>query len=152
MTPEELAFEFAFFSASQCVGELRAPTRPAKLASGVFVRDFEANCRAGEQAVWQLFSWQAAVPDGAAIRFYVATADAESALAAAPYALLGIADRSTTTWTSTNHTVDTIFREQLEPPDVSRRWLRMKAVFVPNGSVSPTLSEWRAVFNCIPNE
>jgi hypothetical protein len=152
MTPGELSFEFLLFSASQCIGEIKRPPAAATLATNVFVRDYEADCALGEQAVWQLFSWQAAVPTGSRIDFYGATADAQEELAAATMVGIGVADTTTTTWTTSNHTVDQIFRENLTPPDVSRRWLRVKFVFVPNGKVAPVLSEWRVVYNCLQNE
>jgi hypothetical protein len=152
MSPEELSFEFLLFSASQCIGELKRPPAAGALATNVFVRDFEADCGQGEQAVWQLFSWQAAVPAGARIEMYGSTADAQEQLAAAEFVDIGVADTTTTTWTASNHTVDDVLRTQPTPPEVSRRWLRVKFVFVPNGKVAPVLSQWRVVYNCLQNE
>lgn len=145
---EELAFEFLLFSTSRCVGDLSPPVRGLRLARASATRDFEADCAPEEQVVWQLFSWQATVPIGARIDFYAATAPFQSELDQSSYVGIGTANRTTTTWTAGEHTVDQYLRLSSEGPLVSQRWLRVKSSFEPNGTESPTLSEWRVVFNC----
>lgn len=145
---EEQAFEFLFFSASRCIGTLSAPARSLRLARATATRDFEADCAPDEQVVWRLFSWQATVPEGTRIDFHAATADSQAELDQASYVGMGVANQTTTTWTAGGHTVDQYLRLSSEGPFVSQRWLRLKSSFEPNGAESPTLSEWRVVFNC----
>lgn len=151
MGPEELAFEFLLFSANQCVGDLH-PLPPTVPMVREFVRDFEADCTQGEHPRWQLFSWQATVPTNTRIDFYGATADTQEELDQAQFAVIGLAEQSTTTWTASNRTIDNAIRQDIVPPDTSRRWLRVAAEFWPNGANVPALQEWRVVFNCVPSE
>jgi hypothetical protein len=153
LTPEELSFEFLLFSASQCIGELSVPQvpDPPALATNLFVRDFVSDCSEDKQTVWQLFSWQATVPNGARLEFYAATADTQAELPGEGFATIGVADATTTRWTAANHTVAEFLR-MAEPPQSSKKWLRVEVVFVPNASATPVLSQWRAIYNCIDDQ
>jgi hypothetical protein len=151
MSPEELSFEYLLFSSTQCIGEFTPPPPPANLSKNLFTRDFEANCDSSELPVWRLFSWQAVVPDGTSIEFFGATADTQDELDSAEFVSIGGAFSTTVTWTAAEQTVDDFFRQK-EEPDVSRKWLRILAVLTPNRGASPTLSEWRVVFDCVPSE
>jgi hypothetical protein len=148
LSEEEKSFEFLFFSTSRCVGELSKPARAVPLARASAWRDFEADCAEDEQVIWQLFSWQATVPEATRIDFSVATARTQVDLGHAGYVSIGSAEQTTSTWTTGEHTVDQYLRQSSEPPLVSQRWLRLRSDFVPSGAVSPTLAEWRLVFNC----
>lgn len=145
---EEKAFEFLLFSTSRCVGEVSRPVRAQSLARATFTRDFESNCAADELVVWQLFSWQATVPEGTRIEFFATTANSQAELEHADYVAIGSANQTTTTWTAGEQTVDQSLRLSRATPLVSQRWLRVKGDLVPSGAKSPTLSEWRVVFNC----
>ncbi len=151
LTPEELSFEYLLFSASQCIGELATAPSPPILATTAFVRDFESNCAEGERTVWQLFSWQASVPNGSRLEFFGETADTQAELTGAGFVKIGVAAQTTTTWTAADHTVAEFLRLG-EPPQLSKKWLRVKMLFLPNATVAPTLNEWRAVFNCVADE
>ena len=152
LKPDELAFEYLLFSTTQCLGAVVAPKRSITLPTVTFVRTFEADCEADEQPLWQLFSLQATIPDGTSIVVTAATADSEQSLVDgdADWVSVGTFTSSTSTWTSSAHTLDWYFRNQLRPEDVSRRWLKVNMTLTPSGGVSPTVSEWRAVFNCVP--
>lgn len=151
MSPEELSFEFLLFSTSQCLGQLAPPQPLPVLVTATMYRDFASDCAENEQTVWQLFSWQSTVPTGARLDFFGATADTQAALPGDGYVQIGVANETTGTWTAANHTVAELLR-QADPPQTSKRWLRVKVEFVPNATAAPTLIAWRAVFNCIANE
>jgi len=152
LQPEELAFEYLLFSTTQCLGNVSLPPRAVTLPNVKFRRLFQADCARGELPVWQVFSLQATIPSGGAVRVSARTADTESALTSSNWISLPDFVDSTTTWTSSEHTMDWYFRNDLQPRDVSRTWLEVVMELRPNGSVSPTLSQWRAIYNCTPSE
>jgi hypothetical protein len=151
LRPEELAFEYLLFSTTQCLGEVVAPPVPSALPMRTFTRIFHADCGRTEQVEWRLFSIQATIPEGTGVYVAAKTADTEQALEQARWVNPAGFDRTTTTWTSSEHTLDWSFRNQ-DPPDVSREWLELILTLDPDGNVSPTVSEWRLVYNCVPKE
>jgi hypothetical protein len=151
LRPEELAFEYLLFSTTQCLGEVVAPPTPAALPMRTYSRVFHAECASTEQVEWKLFSIQATIPEGTAVYVAAKTADTEHGLEAASWVNPAGFDRTTTTWTSSEHTLDWSFRNA-EPPGVSREWLQLILTLRPDGSVSPIVSEWRLVYNCVSRE
>jgi len=119
----------------------------------VVVRDFQATCASGEQAVWQLFRWKAAVTASQSIDFRAATSDTEGGLPANPSAPSTVAVGSATS--ANNPTVwadsgDPVSKDlaSAAPPQLSKQWLRVYMKF--NGS--PSLSEWQQMYDCVPVE
>ncbi|MGC4066582.1 MAG: carboxypeptidase-like regulatory domain-containing protein [Polyangiaceae bacterium] len=151
LRPEELAFEYLLFSATQCTGPVIAPPVPSALPMRTFSRKFHADCGRTEQVEWKLFSIQATIPEGTGVYVAAKTADTEQELEHASWINPAGFDRTTTTWTSSEHTLDWSFRNQTNP-DVSREWLELILTLDPDGSVSPTVSEWRLVYNCVSHE
>lgn len=152
LQPEELAFEYMLFSTTQCLGSVTAPPVGALLPNAKIKRLFQAECARGEQPVWQLFSLQATIPSGASIGVAARTADTEADVTTANWTTLPDFVTSTTGWTSSPHTLDYYFRNGLVPPDVSRTWLEVSMELRPAGNVSPVLSQWRAIYNCVAIE
>lgn len=152
MTPQEKAFEFLIFNTTQCVGDVAPPPVQARsLPSATFVRDYVANCRPGESVTWRHFSWKAVVPTDTSVVFHAQTAATADELDGAERVWIGTADRTVSDWTSATETVDSLLHAH-EPEQPSRSHLRVTMQFNPTGGLSPTLTEWRQVFDCTANE
>jgi hypothetical protein len=154
LSPEELAFEYLLFSTTQCLGDTVVPTRVVSLPQRSYERIFEADCESTEHAQWRTFSLQATIPAGTSVSVSAQTADHEKELRDGKVESVdvGTFTESTSTWTTSEHTLDTYFRKNLNPPDVSRRWLKLRLTLTPKGDVSPIISQWRVIFNCVPAE
>lgn len=151
MSGEEKAFEFLLFSTTQCVGLVTPPPPAPPLMQATFTYDYDSDCPDGSHPEWQFFQWQANVPALTSIEFEAQTADTQGALGAASPVGVGTASATTTAWTSDTNTVDFHLKGDM-PAQPSRRWLRISATLNPNGTTSPTLSQWRQTFNCVPAE
>lgn len=152
MNGEEEAFEFLLFNTTQCIGLVTPPPPVADLAPATFTRDFEADCPHGTQPEWAYFSWQSTVPAGTSIVFKAQSADTQATLGAAVKVNAGTSSATTTGWTGDANTIDWHLENDPNPAQVSRRWLRISAYLNPNGAVSPTLLQWRQMFDCRPAE
>ena len=150
MTGEEKAFEFLLFSTTQCVGLVAAP--PAvSLQPTTFTYDYTANCPTGTQVEWEFFLWQATVPSGTSVVFKAQTADTQAGLATATQVDAGTATANTATWTSDPNTVNwhLVNNSPLIP---SLNWLRISMTLNPTGLTTPTVTQWKQVFDCKPAE
>jgi|GEM_PF-1076900 len=148
LTQEERAFEFLLFQATQCLGQPAAPQVPVQLEDATFTRDYEATCSVNETLNWTSLSWQAWVPGGTRIVFYVQTADTKAGLGSAPR--VRVAQQTVDTWTvvSSAQTVQRLL-ETSNPPQTSRRFLRLSAEFKTNGGYfTPILTQWEQAYDC----
>jgi hypothetical protein len=154
LSSDELAFEYLLFSTTQCLGDTVLPSRVVSLPQRSFERIFEADCESTEHVQWRTFSLQATIPTGTSVSVSAETADHEKELIDGKVESVdvGTFTESTSTWTTSEHTLDNYFRENLNPPDVSRRWLKLRLTLTPKGDVSPIISQWRVIFGCVPAE
>ncbi len=124
----------------------------------VFVRDYIATCGGGGVPVWRFFSWQSITPTGTSIVFEGQTASSPGALAAAPKVPLGTAKAPpivTPTWTNNGVTFDNAL---IAIGQKSKAYARVTAKFNPTypdagvSGTSPSLTNWRLVYDCLPAE
>ena len=133
------------------------------------VRDFEAICGPGEQPVWRVFRWRAAVPTGTSIDFRAATAEDPSLLPTTPAAAPVTVPIGSATPTNSPASGPVVWVSETDPgPPVtpvpvsqrlrdlagtgSKRWLRVFMTFNPTSTTSPRLDEWQQLYSCVPAE
>ena len=164
LTPEEKAIEYQIIQLTACqLGGSPPPVVPP-LPVVTFYRDYQAVCGVGERVKWAPFYWQGAFAAGTSVDFRAATADTQPALPASPPAAPpATAAVATTTVGSVINpawdcngcpalpvTVDSQLKTDTGTP--SKSWLRIYMKFNPNGAVSPVLTSWRQVYDCVPAE
>ena len=88
------------------------------------------------------------VPAGTSIQFSAQSAETQEDLGAADSVSIGTAEESVTIWTSDTDTVNWHLENDLTPPSWSGRWLRISMTLNPKGKTSPSLDQWRQVFDC----
>ena len=147
---------------SVCLSGTCAPP-PAILlpAPANYERTYQANCEAGTKSVWRFFDWQTITPgENSKIEFYAQTSAKGNDFATVPVypalvtipgvVKLGTASgASNTTWIGSDVgalLVDAGFKSQ--------KYLKVTIRMVPNDalSASPTLTNWRQNFSCVPAE
>jgi hypothetical protein len=124
--------------------------------SNSVTREYIANCPHGTQAKWRFFEWQATVPTGTSIGFSIQVRPDAAATyqPATPHPLSTATPTSGTgpgTWYRGPQTVDQALAGAM-PPVASGDYLRVTMTFNPTMTASPTLHEWRQIFDCVPSE
>jgi hypothetical protein len=119
-------------------------------------RDYVASCPRGTQAKWRFFEWQATVPTGTSITFsaQIKATAAASYAPATPLFLSTATPASGTgpgTWYRGPQTVEQVLAAAV-PPIASGDYLRVTMTFNPSMTASPTLHQWRQIFDCVPAE
>jgi hypothetical protein len=143
-----------FSSGSHCVnGGCQLPAPLTIFTAGTFTRDYAATCGKGKKPVWQMLQWKATVTNGTSISFTAASADTVAALATATTVTAGQATTSTsgTNWSANPVNLNT----NLVAAGVgSRNFLRIVATLKPSTDTltTPTLSNWRVVYDCFDAE
>jgi hypothetical protein len=180
LSANEGTFDYLFFTLSSCAiggppiasSAPPPPPAPPSLPGGVtFTRDFHAVCPNGTLPIWQLFNWQASVPFGTSVDFTAQTAPDNGSGAPGTYApvtpfAIGSASSTTSTWTTQQYaapplavgpaacTVDQHLTGNNGCPGpgnlTSQEWLRVTMKFNVAGPLSPTLTNWEQLFDCVP--
>ena len=172
-TPQEKAFEFLMFQATACIGppppSPAVPVNPLPLSQTYSV-DFAGACADGEKPIWQLFEWKATTPPGTSIEFRASTSNDETTFSATPPALpgsvpVGVANDAAAVTTASGWTYDSDGTPAQKPRPVSahlandppsaltsEQFLRVYMTFHTDGATSPRLTEWRQLYDCVPNE
>lgn len=154
LSPQEKAFEFLLFSASQCVGTLMSPPShppPEPLKATSYTRHYQANCPDG-RLIWRDLLWQGTVPTGTKIEFSVQAGRTRKEADDAKPILLGVAKESASDWATLGQTVDDLLNGENDDEFSEFSHLNVVIKLIPNGTVTPTLSRWQQRFDCIPNE
>jgi hypothetical protein len=99
--------------------------------------------------VWREVQWKGRIPAGTSVDFYVQTADSEDGLNSAPAKLL--VDSATTAdlwgWSVTSKAVDQVLRDAgLVPKNFIRLTIRLNPSS--DGQTTPTITDWRQLFDC----
>lgn len=121
----------------------------------VFQREYIADCPQDAQVEWRFFEWQATIPDGTSIQFFVQTKeDPDDDYLPDNEALVSTADETTTpadTWYRGPETVHEVLEDE---GLTSRTYLLVTMVFNPDdtGTLSPTLNKWQQIYDCMPAE
>jgi hypothetical protein len=119
-------------------------------------REYVATCPHGTQAKWRFFEWQATVPASTNIQFSIQV----RATATDPYEPMAPLLLSTATpasgtgpgtWYRGPNTVDQTLAAAI-PPLASGDYLLVTIAFNPTMTASPTLHQWRQIFDCVPAE
>ncbi len=117
-------------------------------------REYVANCPTGTFPKWRFLEWQSTVPSGTNIAFSVQTKNqaSDAYLPASPL-LYATATQTTAAnqWQRGTTPMETLFAGV---PLISRNYLLVSMVFTPNsaGSLAPTLTGWRQLYDCVPAE
>lgn len=129
---------------------------PPSYETATTTREYVASCPTGTRVAWRLFEWQATVPTGTSIDFSIQTKEngADSYVPAMPLAMSSAQPASGTgpgTWYRGTSTADQILAAA-SPPLASLNYLRVTMKFNPNmaGSATPTLHQWRQIYDCMP--
>jgi hypothetical protein len=143
-----------FSSGSRCAsGVCRTPDPLVVFSPGTFTRDFVAECSKGQKPVWQMLQWKASLPLGTSIAFTAASAATSAALATAVTVVAGQASTSTsgTAWSTNPVNLDTNLRAAKVG---SLKYLRIVSTLNPSLDTlrTPTLSNWRVVYDCFDAE
>jgi hypothetical protein len=123
-------------------------------------REYIASCPTGTRVAWRAFEWQATCPTGTSIEFSVQTKEnAADTYLPTPALPLKTASPTTTpasctgpgTWYRGDSTVDQVLAAAT-PARPSLNYLRVTMKFNPNmaGSATPTLHQWRQIYDCLP--
>lgn len=173
LTSEELALEYEFFQVTACNLGVSLPippppvaTPPVPLGPTTFTRTFQATCAPGYAVKWGAFQWQASIPSGTSIAFTAQTAPGADGGGAGTYGAavpIGTASATTTTWTQDACTVDGHLENLAlaTPPQAacvgsgttaqqSQAWLKVSMLFTPTQTVSPVLTQWQQLYDCVP--
>lgn len=138
---------------SRCAnGACQQPPSIIVYDGGVFTRDYQAACPNGSRAVWRFFSWQSHTPGNSRIFFTAQTGDNASSLGAAvPIGTAAAPPEQTVTWTHAAQTVDAALRAAGQ---LSKPFLRITLDFRATSDrlATPTLQNWRQVYDCVPSE
>ena len=127
--------------------------RATVFATGTFTARLVAECGKGKKPVWQVVQWKATLPAGTSIDFTGASAATSAGLATATTVPAGNATTSTsgTAWSVNSVNLDT----NLRGINVgSLNYLRVVTTLNPSSDKlrTPTLSNWRVVYDCFDAE
>ena len=120
-----------------------------------YTRDYVATCGPGDRPVWRMFEWQSTTPVGTSIVFTGQTREttADTWVPATPVSLGTAAAPPVTTtgWTNGGSTAETKLRAVGQ---FSRSMLRVAATLKTNSdkTLTPSLNQWRATFDCVAAE
>jgi hypothetical protein len=143
-----------FSSGSRCAnGTCQQPAPLTVFSEGTFTRDFVAECGKGKKPVWQVLQWKATIPSGTSIDFTAASAATSTGLTTAMTVVAGLASASTagTSWSANPVNLNT---NLLAIKVGSQLYLRVVAKLKPSADSlrTPTLSNWRVVYDCFDAE
>jgi|CZKU01.1.fsa_nt_gi hypothetical protein len=150
-----------YATGARCASGVCAPAPPIiTYAPSPFVVNFTANCQQDAglgYPAWRLFSWQSSTPVGTSIAFTAQTsidgvtwgAPVSIGTAAAPPVV-------TPTWTPAvaGPTAPTVDQALLAAGQRSQTYLKVTATLNPDATktISPTLTNWRLVYDCLASE
>jgi hypothetical protein len=124
--------------------------------SSTTTREYVASCPTGTRVAWRSFEWQATCPTGTSIDFSIQTkenaADTYVPMAALPMSTANPASGTGPgTWYRGASTADQILAAA-SPARASLNYLLVTMKFNPNGtgSATPTLHQWRQIYDCLP--
>ena len=136
-------------------GVCLVPTSNVPPADPTTTREYIANCPRGTQPKWRFFEWQATVPANTTIDFFIQTkaAATDSYAPATPLSLVTATPASGTgpgIWYR-SPIADQVLANA-NPPLASANYLRVTMTFTRTMTASPTLHQWRQIFDCVPAE
>lgn len=147
---------------SVCLTGTCSPPPPILiLGPANYERTYTATCEAGTKPVWRFFDWQTVTPaDNSKLEFYAQTSTTGSDFATLPIAPTMVSGSSVvkigqatgapiTTWTGAD-----VGAKLLAAGLKSQRYLKVTIRLIPNdaNTASPTLTNWRQNYSCVPAE
>lgn len=149
LSGQESALEFMLFDLTACVSpDSGQPPAPAvSLNPAIFTLDFSGTCPANQKLTWREVDWQATIPSSASIVFKAQTSDDVAGFSTAQSVAVANATSSTTL---PNWDVGLIPFQAASPPVTSKSMLRVTVTLNPTSdkTKSPSLSQWRVVYDC----
>jgi hypothetical protein len=157
LTSEELALEYELFQLSACglgtATPIPPPPPPAAptISPVTFTRTVQANCQSGFTPRWGFFEWQATIPAGTSIAYSVQTApDGTGGLPGTFGTAVSIGSATTTTPPMTYSMSGSVDTDLTMAGQSSKDWLQINMLLTPSGTVSPILTEWQMLYDCVP--
>ncbi len=138
-------------SGSICVNNVCQPPPPVYVyQADEFFRDYEAVCSNPAQLpVWREIQWKGTIPSGTSVDYSVQTAESEAGLDTAPAKLLVTSATSADllAWSNSSKAVDQVLREVGYAP---KTFIRLTIRLNPSsdGQSTPTITDWRQLFDC----
>lgn len=134
-------------------GRCVEPPPLARYQPATFVRDFHAECPEGTLPRWKFLEWKAQLPEGTSITFTAASAPTRAELDDAGevdlHTAVPPAPATWTTWGTDD--ADSIDAKLAEGGYLTHEWLRVGMTLNPDDGLvlTPTLSQWRLVYDCV---
>lgn len=129
---------------------------PPVYTTSTTTRDYVASCPSGTRVAWRLFEWQATCPTGTSIDFSIQTKEnaGDTYVPMTALAMSSAAPASGTgpgTWYRGGSTADQVLAAAT-PARASLNYLRVTMKFNPStgGVATPTLHQWRQIYDCVP--
>ena len=116
-----------------------------------FTRTFQASCSPGFTVRWGFFEWEASIPAGTSISFAAQTAPNGNGGMPGTYGAvvpIGTANVSSTTMFAT--TAKSVDADLVTAGQTSQAWLEVEMTLNPTTMVSPVLTQWQQLYDCVP--
>jgi hypothetical protein len=158
LTSEELALEYEMFQLSACnlgtsipIPPPPPPPPPVPLMSTTFTRTFQAACSPGFTVRWGFFEWQATIPAGTSIGFTAQTApDLASGQAGTYGTAVNVANATTSSTSMYATSMNSVDTDLTSAGQSSQDWLEVHMTLNPTATVSPILTNWQQLYDCVP--
>ena len=147
---------------SQCILGSCTPPPPLVTFSGAaYTRDYVGSCDPGFGVVWRFFSWQSYTPGNSYITFTAQTAaDASDIVGMTPPPVEIATAKSNITWALPAQTPGWVMSPLTVDDDLravgqtSNSVLQVTAYLNPATAPSqtPVLEDWRATYDCVPDQ
>jgi len=131
------------------------------LSNANYERIYKSDCPDGTKVVWRFFDWKTITPDtGSKIEFWAETEADPALFLTLPIAPIAVAANNVVQVGTASGAPVTMFTGNLVDPKLqdamlkSQLYLKVTARFVMNTekTASPTLTDWRASYSCVPAE
>jgi hypothetical protein len=152
LSAQEAALEFMLFDLTACVSpdSGQPPVPPVTLNPVTFTLDFSGMCGPTEKLTWRELDWKGVIPSTASIVFSAQTGDAVADFTTARSVTVATATTSTPTVPTDTWDTGFIPFTTVSPAITSKSMLRVTVTLNPTSDKrnSPSLNQWRVVYDC----
>ncbi len=145
-----------------CVGAVcTAPPSVVTFGNANYERIYKSDCPDGTKVIWRFFDWKTVTPaTGSKIEFWAETEADPTLFATLPKAPVAVTATNVVDVGTASGAPVTMFTGNLVDPKLqakmlkSQLYLKVTARFIVNTekTASPTLTDWRASYSCVPAE